>query len=101
MLNLDTGINNCHLGYRYFLKIKNRNDSKYWISVKCNATATNYADSSVVVRDKHTHSPDETDKQVLLIPTNLKRKLIEESGSADRIVEEVFHKKNAKPNDLL
>jgi len=52
----------CHLGYRYSLKSKNQNDSKYWICVKCNATATSYPDSSVVVRDKHTHLPDETDK---------------------------------------
>ncbi|CAF4693799.1 unnamed protein product, partial [Rotaria sp. Silwood2] len=71
------------------------------VCVKCKATATSYSDSSIVVRDEHTHLPDETAKIVLEMRQNLKRKAIEESGPIDRIVEEVFHNINIKSNDLV
>ncbi|CAF4022643.1 unnamed protein product, partial [Rotaria magnacalcarata] len=57
-------------GYRYYGKRKNQNGSEYWICVKCNATATSFADLSVVVRDEHTHLPDGTDKEVLEMRKN-------------------------------
>ena len=57
----------CYLGYRYSLKRKNQNGSEYWICVKCQTTATSYSDLSVIVRENHTHLPDETDKEVLEI----------------------------------
>ncbi|CAF1657773.1 unnamed protein product [Rotaria magnacalcarata] len=93
----------CYLGYRYFAKRKNLNGSEYWICVKCSATATSYADSSVVVRDEHTHLPDATDREVLEMRKNLKRKIIDESGSVDRIVEEAYHAIHAQPQstDLI
>jgi uncharacterized protein YmfQ (DUF2313 family) len=46
---------------------------------------------SVVVRDDHTHSPDETNKEILEMRTNLKGKVIEASGLVDRVFEEAFH----------
>ncbi|CAF2038749.1 unnamed protein product [Rotaria magnacalcarata] len=93
----------CYLGYRYFAKRKNLNGSEYWICVKCSATATSYADSSVVVRDEHTHLPDATDREVLEMRKNLKRKIIDESGSVDSIVEEAYHAIHAQPQstDLI
>ncbi|CAF3048174.1 unnamed protein product, partial [Rotaria sp. Silwood2] len=93
----------CYLGYRYFAKHKNQNGSEYWICVKCNATATSYADFSVVVRGEHTHLPDETDKEVLEMRKNLKRKIIEESSPVDRIVEEAYRTIHAQPQstDLI
>ncbi|CAF1155459.1 unnamed protein product [Rotaria sordida] len=91
----------CYLGYRYCFKRQNQNGSQYWTCVKCNATATSYPDMTVEVRDNHTHLPDETDKEVLQIRKNLKRKIIEQSGPIDRIVEEEFHKINIKSHDLL
>ena len=42
----------------------------------------------MIVREDHTHLPDETDKEVLEMRQNLKRKAIEESSPIDRIVEE-------------
>ncbi|CAF1374204.1 unnamed protein product, partial [Rotaria sordida] len=62
--------------------------SEYWICVKCQTTATSYLDLSVIVREDHTHLPDETDKEVLQMRQNLKRKAIEESSPVDRIIEE-------------
>ncbi|CAF1390647.1 unnamed protein product [Rotaria sordida] len=91
----------CYLGYRYCFKSKNQNGSEYWVCVKCTATATSYSDLSVVVCDEHTHLPDETDKIVLEMRKNLKRKAIEDSGPIDRIVEEAYHKINIKSNDLI
>ncbi|CAF1470139.1 unnamed protein product, partial [Rotaria sordida] len=77
--------------------------SEYWICVKCQTTATSYLDLSVIVREDHTHLPDETDKEVLEMRQNLKRKAIEESGPIDRIIEEAFHAINSQSqsNDLL
>ena len=78
----------CCMGYRYSLKRKNQNGSEYWICVKCQTTATSYLDLSVIVREDHTHLPDETDKEVLEMRQNSKRNAIEESSPIDRIVEE-------------
>ncbi|CAF1497202.1 unnamed protein product [Rotaria sordida] len=93
----------CYVGYRYSLKRKNKNSSEYWVCVKCQATATSYSDLSVTVRDGHTHLPDKTDKEILEIGQNLKRKAIDESVPIDRIVEEAFHVINNqfRSNDLL
>ncbi|CAF0821926.1 unnamed protein product [Rotaria sordida] len=91
----------CYLGYRYCFKRKNQNGSEYWVCVKCTATATSYSDLSVVVCDEHTHLPDETDKIVLEMRKNLKRKAIEDSGPIDRIFEEAYHIINIKSNDLI
>ncbi|CAF3076742.1 unnamed protein product [Rotaria sp. Silwood2] len=93
----------CYLGYRYSLKRKNQNGSEYWICVKCQTTATSYLDLSVIVREDHIHLPDETDKEVLEMRQNLKRKAIEESTPIDRIVEEAFHAINSQSqsNDFL
>ncbi|CAF3284833.1 unnamed protein product [Rotaria socialis] len=90
----------CYLGYRYYGKRKNQNGSEYWICVKCNATATSFADLSVIVRDEHTHLPDGTDKEVLEMRKNLKRKIIEESGPIGRIVEEAYHAIHAQPQSI-
>ncbi|CAF1542996.1 unnamed protein product, partial [Rotaria sordida] len=81
----------------------NCENSEYWICVKCQATATSYSDLSVTVRDEHTHLPDKTDKEILEIRQNLKRKAIDESVPIDRIVEEAFHVINNqfRSNDLL
>ncbi|CAF4752185.1 unnamed protein product [Rotaria socialis] len=75
----------CYIGYRYSLK------------------PTSYLDLSVIVRENHTHLPDETDKEVLEMRQNLKRKATEESSPIDRIVEEAFHAINSQSqsNDLL
>ncbi|CAF0803577.1 unnamed protein product [Rotaria sordida] len=81
----------CYLSYGYSLKRKNKKGSEYWICVKSQATATSCSDLSVTVRDKHTHVPDETDKQILEIQQNLKRKGIDESVPIDHIIEEAFH----------
>ncbi|CAF5012564.1 unnamed protein product, partial [Rotaria sp. Silwood1] len=67
---------------------RNQNGSEYWICVKCQTTATSYLDLSVIVREDHTHLPDETDKGVLELRQILKRKAIEESSPIDRIVQE-------------
>ncbi|CAF4803508.1 unnamed protein product [Rotaria sp. Silwood2] len=87
----------------YSLKRKNQNGSEYWICVKCQTTATSYLDLSVIVREDHIHLPDETDKEVLEMRQNLKRKAIEESTPIDRIVEEAFHAINSQSqsNDFL
>ncbi|CAF4535546.1 unnamed protein product, partial [Rotaria socialis] len=60
-------------------------------------------DLSVIVREDHTHLPDETDKEVLEMRQNSKRKAIEESSPIDRIVEEAFHAINSQSqsNDFL
>ncbi|CAF1042714.1 unnamed protein product [Rotaria sordida] len=73
----------CYLGYRYSLKRKNKN--------------------GLTVRDEHTYLPDETDKEILEIRQNLKRKTIDESILIDCIVEEAFHAINNQfqSNDLL
>ncbi|CAF3997078.1 unnamed protein product [Rotaria sp. Silwood2] len=68
----------------------NQNGSENWICVKCQTTATSYIDLSVIVREDHSHLPDETDKEVLEMRQNLKRKVIEESSPIDRIVEEAY-----------
>ncbi|CAF1141824.1 unnamed protein product [Rotaria magnacalcarata] len=93
----------CYLGYRYSLKRKNQNDSEYWICVKCQATITSYSDLSVEERDEYTHLPDESDKQILEIRKNLKRKACEESGPIDHLVEEAYHAINSQSqsNDLI
>ncbi|CAF3737892.1 unnamed protein product [Rotaria socialis] len=93
----------CYIGYRYSLKRKNQNGSEYWICVKCQTIATSYLDLSVIAREDHTHLPDETDKEVLEMRQNFKRKAIEESSPIDRIVEEAFHAINrqSQSNDLL
>ncbi|CAF1144455.1 unnamed protein product [Didymodactylos carnosus] len=93
----------CYLGYRYSLKRKNQNDSEYWVCVKRNSTATSYSDSSVVVRDDHTHLPDGTDMEILQIRKTLKRKVMKESGPIDRIVEEAYHAANrqSQSSDLI
>jgi hypothetical protein len=93
----------CSLGYRYYWKRKNQNGSEYWICVKCNATATSFSDLLVVVRDEHTHLPDETDKEVCEMRKNLKRKIIEESVPIDRIVEEAYHAihRQSQSTDLI
>ncbi len=85
------------------MKRKNQNDSEYWICVKCQTTATSYSDLSVTVCDEHTHLPDETDKEILEIRKNLKRKAIEQFGPIDRIAEEAFHAINTQSpsNDLI
>ena len=44
----------CSLGYRYYFKRKNGNDSEYWVCVKYKAMATSYSDSSILVQDDHT-----------------------------------------------
>ncbi|CAF4143677.1 unnamed protein product [Adineta steineri] len=64
-------------------------------------SATSYPNLSVIVRDEHTHLPDDTTKIVLEIRKNLKRKVLEESSSIDRIVEEAYHGINMKSNDLI
>ncbi|CAF0762912.1 unnamed protein product [Rotaria sordida] len=71
--------------------------------VKCQATATSYSYLSVTVCDEHTYLPDETDKEILEIRQNLKRKTIDESILIDCIVEEAFHAINNQfqSNDLL
>ncbi|CAF1422642.1 unnamed protein product, partial [Rotaria sordida] len=81
----------------------NCENCEYWICVKCQAKATSYSDLSVTVRDEHTHLPDKTDKEILEIRQNLKRKAIDESVPIDRIVEEAFHVINNqfRSNDLL
>ncbi|CAF1250793.1 unnamed protein product [Didymodactylos carnosus] len=93
----------CYLAYRYSLKRKSQNGSEYWVRVKCNATATSYSDASIVVRDHHTHLPDETDMEILQIRKTLKRKVMEESGPIDRIVEEAYHAANrqSQSSDLI
>ncbi|CAF1170108.1 unnamed protein product [Adineta steineri] len=64
-------------------------------------SATSYPNLSVIVRDEHTHLPDDTTKIVLEIRKNLKHKVLEESSSIDRIVEEAYHGINMKSNDLI
>lgn len=93
--------NSCYLGYRYSHKRKNQNGSDYCVCVKCTTTATSYSDLSVIVRDQHTHLPDDTNKVVLEMRKNLKRKVIEESGPINRIVDETYHIINTKSNDLI
>ena len=91
----------CYVGYRYCFKRRNQNGSEYWVCAKCTATATSYSDLSVVVRGEHSHLPDETDKVVLEMRKNLKRKVLEDSGPIDRIVEEAYHAINIRSNDLI
>ncbi|CAF1057207.1 unnamed protein product [Rotaria sp. Silwood1] len=81
----------CYKGYRYCLKCKNQNSSEYWSCVKCQAAATSYSDSTVIERGEHTHLPDETDKDILEMRQNLKRKAVEEFGPINIMIEEAFH----------
>ncbi|CAF1099660.1 unnamed protein product [Didymodactylos carnosus] len=91
-----------HLGYRYCFKRKNQS-SEYWVCVQCKATATTYLDLSVVVRDDHTHLPDDTCAKILEIRKSLQHKSTAEAGLIDRIVEEAYNKANRQSSctDLL
>ncbi|CAF3872551.1 unnamed protein product [Didymodactylos carnosus] len=76
-------------GFRYYCHRKNDDASKYWKRVKksCRVGLTIKPNGAIKKRADHDHLPNETDKEVLIIRQNLKRKVVESSLPIDAIVE--------------
>ncbi|CAF1577598.1 unnamed protein product, partial [Didymodactylos carnosus] len=82
----------CYEGYRYYCHHTNADDSKYWKCVKkyCRVGITTYANGTTKRSADHDHTPNETDKEVLNVRQNLKRKVVESSSPIDSIVDETY-----------